>query len=166
VSVITRQDFHIVHLLEAPKAAPTLARWFVEEWAPWYGPDGAGDAGHDLAACRSRNELPVCLVALNMDDQVLGTAALKSESVGSELGVGPWLAAFLVGKEHRGKGVGTALVEAIEEEACRLGFKSIYTSTETAESIMKRRGWQAFGSAESLRGPVTTYRRKVRGSIF
>ncbi len=162
MSVATRQDFRIVHLLETPKAAPTLVRLFVEEWSPWYGPDGLGDAESDLAACCSRNQLPICLVALDMDDEVLGTAALKSESVGSELGVGPWLAAFLVGKDQQGKGVGTALVEAIEEEAVRLGFKSIYTSTDTAEGVMERRGWHASGSTESLKGPITVYRRQVR----
>lgn len=155
----TRQDLSIVHLLEAPGAAPVLARWFVEEWTPWYGPDGQGDASRDLAACRSRDQLPVCLVALNTEREVLGTVALRSESVGSELGAGPWLAALLVGKNHRGKGVGTALVEAIEVEAHRLGFEAIYTSTDTAETLMRRRGWQAFGAAESLRGPVAVYRR-------
>ncbi len=157
------QNIHMVHLVEAPEVAPTLERWFIEEWTPWYGPDGLGDAESDLAACRSRDTLPICLVALNMDNEVLGTAALKSESVGSELGVGPWLAAVLVGKGHQGKGVGTALVKAVEEEAARLGFDSIYTSTDTAEGILERRGWHAFGTTESIRGPVTIYRWQVRG---
>ncbi len=160
---MSHQDIHIVHLFEVPELAPTLERWFIEEWTPWYGPDGPGDAESDLSACRSRDELPICLVALNVDVEVLGTAALKSESVGSELGVGPWLAAVLVGKGHQGKGVGTALVAAIEEEAARLGFNSIYTSTDTAEGILERRGWHVFGTTESLRGLVTIYRWRVRG---
>ena len=70
---------------------------------------------------------------------------------------------MLVGKDHRGKGVGTALVKAIEEEAARLGFDSIHTSTDTAEGILERRGWQAFGTTESIRGPVTIYRWQFRG---
>lgn len=157
----TRLDFRIVHLFEAPGAAIILARWFVEEWAPWYGPDGPGDAESDLAACRSRGALPICLVALGADDDVLGTAALKSESVGSELGVGPWLAALLVGEQHRGKGIGWALVEAITAEAKRLGFDALYISTEVAESRLGRRGWQKAGTSESLRGPITVYRRDI-----
>ncbi len=36
----SHQNIHIVHLLEAPEVAPTLERWFIEEWMPWYGPDG------------------------------------------------------------------------------------------------------------------------------
>ena len=42
--ITARQRLRIIHLLEVPEAAPTLARWFVEEWTPWYGPDGPGDA--------------------------------------------------------------------------------------------------------------------------
>ena len=124
-------NLRVVHLLEAPEAALTLARWFVEEWAPWYGPSGEGDAEGDLAACCRRDNLPICLVALGLDDEVLGTIALKAESVGSELGVGPWLAAFLVGIEHRSKGVGTALVAAMEARPSAWGSRqSTYPATQ------------------------------------
>lgn len=99
--VTTRPDLRIVHLIEAPAASATLARWFVDEWTPYYGLDGPGDAARDLAACNSRDTLPLCQVALNSNGTVLGTAALKSESVGSELGVGPWLATMPVGPAHR-----------------------------------------------------------------
>jgi GNAT superfamily N-acetyltransferase len=162
VTGTSRQDWHIVHLIEVPEAVPRLTRWFVEEWGPYYGPGGPGDAGSDLAACRGRDALPICLVALSAGEEVLGTAALKSDSVGSELGVGPWLAAVLVGEDHRGQGVGTALVEAIEAEARRLGFASIYSSTDSAAGMLERRGWQAFGTVESLRGPATVYRRRFK----
>jgi GNAT superfamily N-acetyltransferase len=155
------KDLRIVHLLEAPGVVPTLARWFVEEWAPWYGPDGGGDAESDIAACRSRTRLPICLVALGVDGAALGTGALRRESVGSELGVGPWLAALLVARDRRGQGIGTALVEAIEQQARRIGYDAIFCSTDTADSILARRGWEPFGSAQSIRGPVSIYRRRL-----
>ncbi len=151
-------DIRIRHLLDVPHAAPTLARWFVAEWAPWYGPEGPGDAAGDLAASASRDALPICLVALGGDGELLGTVALKEESVGSELGVGPWLAALLVGPSHRGRGVGTALIAAIEAEAWRLGFEAIYVSTDVAEDLLRRRGWRPYGTSESLRGEVAVYR--------
>ena len=122
----------IVHLSDAPGASATLARWFEDEWAPWYGPEGPGDATRDLALCRHRDELPICLVALGAGSEVMGTAALKSESVGADQHPGPWLAAFLVGNEHRGQGVGSALVEAVEAEARRLGFVTVHTSVSGA----------------------------------
>ena len=90
--------FRIVQLADAPDALPTLARWFVAEWAPYYGPGGPGDATADLEGCRNRDALPIALVALDDDGAVVGTAALKAESVGSEQAAGPWLAAFVVGR--------------------------------------------------------------------
>jgi GNAT superfamily N-acetyltransferase len=156
------QNMQIVHLLDTPEAAPILTRWFIEAWMPWYGPKGQGDAAADLAACCSRDHLPICLVALDTGTgEVLGTAGIRTESVGSELEVGPWLAAMLVGEAHRGRGIGTALVEAIEGEAARLGFGSIYSSTDPANRILERLGWRPFGEAESLRGSTIVYRRSI-----
>ena len=154
-------DIRIVHLLDAPAALPILVKWFIGEWTPWYGPAGDGDAQADLAACAARDALPLCLVVLNEGSELLGTASLRPESVGSELGVGPWLAAFLVGENERRRGVGTALVAAIEGEARRLGYEAIYTSTDSADGIVRRLGWQPFGASESLRGPVAVYRQDL-----
>ena len=152
----------IVNLLEAPDKAPELARWYVAEWEPWYGPDGAGDAAADIAAYSGRDALPVCLIALDADGEMLGSAALKTDSVGSEGGEGPWLAAVLVAKDQRGRGIGTALVGAVEDEATRLGFESLYTSTDTAARILERRQWRRVGTAESLRGQIAVYLRDLK----
>jgi len=37
----------IHHLVDAPHAISILTRWFVEEWEPYYGVDGPGDAEAD-----------------------------------------------------------------------------------------------------------------------
>ena len=152
-----QSTMRIVHLLDVPYCLPRLVDWFIAEWELWYGTEGEGDAGQDLAACGDRDAIPLCLVAMDTDDELLGTAALRAASVGSELGVGPWLAGFLVDPHYRRNGVGTALVAAIEAEADRLGFDAIYVSTDTARGIFERRGWQVCGSASSLRGPVAVY---------
>ena len=95
---------------------------------------------------------------------MVGTASLKNESVGSELGVGPWLAAVLVRREHRNEGIGTALVLACEHEATRLGFSELYTSTDTAAGILRRRGWTVFGATNSLRGPIAVFQRQLHAT--
>lgn len=153
-----QRDLDIVHLVDAPGAAATLARWFVETWEPWYGPDGPGDAEADLVACCGRESLPFCLVARDPEGTLLGTVALRADSVGSESAPGPWLTSLLVRTAHRRRGVATALVAAMEAEAWRLGFAAIYTSTNVIERRLECRGWRACGRAESRRGPVTIYR--------
>ena len=147
----------ISHLCDVPDAVPVLAAWFVEEWMPYYGPDGPGHAEGDLRGCVRKDALPICLVALDDQGDVLGTAALKHDSVGSDVADGPWLAAFLVGQAHRGRGVGTALVGAIEGVAKELGFGAVYTSTDGASGIVKKCGWRRVGHTQSLRGEVGVY---------
>ena len=155
-------EFQIVPLADAVATIPLLTRLFIEEWGPYYGPDGPGDAEKDLHECCNRDDLPIALVALDNDGTVLGTAALKKESVGSELGLGPWLAAFYVPIEHRKRGIGSALVEAIENKARYFGFESIFVSTDAAENTIRRRGWTVLDNpAESLRGPVAVYKLRL-----
>ncbi len=158
---MSRVSPKIVHLLDRPQILPVLADWFIGEWRPWYGPDGKGDAKADLSACNNRDTLPVCLVALDDAGEALGTIAIRETSVGSGLAQGPWLTGLYVAPEHRGKGVGTALVAALEREAARLHFKAVYTSTDAADGIMRRRGWESIGSAQSLRGEVAVFRRDL-----
>jgi len=142
---------------------PTLVEWFITEWEPWYGSNGNGDAEADLAECCDRDALPLCLVATDSSGTLLGSVALRENSVGSELGYGPWLAGLLVGPAYRGRGVASELIAALEAEATRLGFKAIYSSTDTAGSLLRRRGWMPAGSATSLRGDVTVFRCDLPG---
>lgn len=149
----------ILLLKNAPEAIPTLRDWFKEEWAPWYGPGGPGDAEGDLLECCNSDCLPLAVVAIDDSGQVVGTAALRPESLGSEFGYGPWLAAVLVTAPHRQKGIGNALIGSIETEARRLGINSVYVSTDTAAALIRRRGWERTGrQVESLRGWIPIFR--------
>ena len=145
-------------LADMPQAIPVLARWFVAEWGPYYGPAGPGSAEQDLRSCCNRDGIPLALVALDGNGTAIGTVALKPESVASHRHLGPWLAALLVAPEHRGRGIAAALVAAIEQEARRLGFTEIYTGA----TGLVRGGWHPLeGEAHSLRGPITVYRRDL-----
>ena len=76
------------------EAIPTLERWFELEWAPYYGPNGPGDAQKDIADSCNRDKLPVSLVAIS-DGKVCGTATLKTES--GDLRDAPKIRSFLGG---------------------------------------------------------------------
>ncbi|MFC7050137.1 GNAT family N-acetyltransferase [Emcibacter nanhaiensis] len=149
-------------LKEAPFTIPTLSRWFVDEWTSWYGPEGKGNSTRDLEACLQHDNLPLAVVALDDNNTVLGTAALKLQSLGSELGYGPWLSALLVGRPFRRQGIGNSLIRAIEDQARQLGLKRIYVSTDTAISLVTRRGWILTGQqVASPRGSVPILYRNL-----
>ena len=154
--VTSAAPLHIRHLADIPEALPELAQWFRAEWAPFYGPDGPGDAEADLHASMNRDALPICLVATDSTGSPVGTISLKADSI-SHRHLAPWGAAFVVVSDHRNQGVGTALLAALENKARELGFRKLHISTDGARAIVERRGWHAIGTAESLRGPITVY---------
>ena len=146
------------HLVDAPETQPVLERWFVEEWEPYYGTSGPGDAKADLRAANDKNSLPICLVAVDPGGEAIGTIGLKAESVASHRHLTPWVAAFLVAQDYRGGGVGTALLAAAEKEARRLGFERLYIATDVAVGLLERRDWYPLRErAPTLRGSVEVY---------
>ncbi len=159
-------ELRITHLADHPAALPILAAWFVDEWEPYYGPHGPGDAERDLAACCNRDAIPLALVALDADQNVVGTVALKPHSLETHRHLSPWLAALLVTPSQRGKGIASTLIAAIEKEARRLGFGILYSDTDSNSTLLHRRGWQSLDAGiETLREPATLYRLNLAPGI-
>jgi GNAT superfamily N-acetyltransferase len=146
-------------------AIPALAELFVEAWGPYYGPAGPGDAEHDIRSCCNRDVIPLALVALDTTQNILGTAALKPHSLDTHRHLSPWLAALLVAPGQRGRGIVSALITAIEDEARRLGFDSLYSDTASGSTLLERRGWQKLQTdIQTLREPATLYRLDLKAA--
>ncbi len=151
------ENLTILHLVDVPRVLPVLARWFVGEWGPYYGPEGPGGAEADLQAAGDRDRIPICLVALDATGDAAGTIALRAESVPSHRHLSPWLAALFVTPERRRRGIGAALITALEGEARRLGYDRLYVATDVLTGYAERRGWRPFDEAPTLRGRSTVY---------
>ena len=155
-------EIAIRQLAEIPEVIPVLARWFVAEWEPYYGPNGSGNAETDLQAALDPHRLPRCLVALDTDGEPVGTVSLRQESLPSHRHLGPWLAALLVEPSSRRAGIGTALVATLEDEARHAGFEQVYTAADAAFGLFSGRGWRHIGDAPTLRGDARLYTLDLR----
>lgn len=154
-------SFTLTSLEESPEAIPLLADWFRHTWAPFYGPEGPGDPEVDLRACLHPDPLPKAFVAIDRVRRPLGTIALKRRSV-SHHHLSPWVSAFLVAASHRGRGLGMALLGAVENEARKLGFARLHMSagrdeTDVTFAELEERRWHPFDRAVTLRGEVPVY---------
>ena len=154
----------IRHLYEVPDLIPEIARWFVDEWGPYYGPDGPGDAEADLRAASDGDQLPLCLVALDEAGTPVGTISLRAESVPSHKHLTPWIAATLVRPDRRGQGIYTSLCSRrVEQEAKRLGFGNASISRPTSPpTFLERNGWNRIDQAPTLRQTVDVFERRLQ----
>lgn len=84
-----------------------------------------------------------------VDDQIVGTYILKPNQPG--LGSHVANAAYMVGTDGRGKGVGRAMCEHSLEEAQRMGFRAmqfnmVVSTNESAVALWKKLGFSIVGT--------------------
>jgi GNAT superfamily N-acetyltransferase len=154
------EKLRIEYLADAPDVLPQLKAWFLREWAPYYGPDGPGDAADDLRSSCNRRALPITLIAFR-GDELCATGALKAESVETHKHLGPWVAALLVAPKYRRQGIRGQLVDALEELARELGFEQMYYGADVTDRYLDRNGWQPLERVSYLTGEGSIYRKTL-----
>ena len=95
---------------------------------------------------RAQKQIPLALVAMD-SGRLLGTVSLKHNDL-EGAPYSPWLAGLYVSKGHRGKGVGTHLVQACLDHAGRLGVRKLFLWTPSAKLFFRQLGWQPVAEQE------------------
>jgi GNAT superfamily N-acetyltransferase len=73
---------------------------------------------------------------------ILGSASLIAHDMDTRPDLSPWLASVFVAEQHRGKGIGTALVRRVVQEAGMLGVANLYLfTTPDMYGFYARLGW-------------------------
>jgi predicted N-acetyltransferase YhbS len=133
----------IEQLAAHPDLLPVVATWVYQEW--WTSVDGASVSTltNLLQDHLVPDRMPLTLVA-SLDTLPVGTATLLVHDVGTAQWpeLSPWLAAVYVVPEHRHRGIGAALVNAITTKAAALGVEALYLQTVGSESFYARLGWE------------------------
>lgn len=132
-------DVRIDYLADHPEFIPTLAHWHHEEW-------GYLNSGHaverrieDLRG-HTRGGIPTTVVA-HADGALLGSASLIESDMDTRPDLTPWLASVIVAPEQRGRGIGSALVMRIVDEARAERVDILYLFTMDQERLYARLGW-------------------------
>ncbi|NDF03007.1 MAG: N-acetyltransferase [Actinobacteria bacterium] len=83
------------------------------------------------------------------EDQVVGVIALCDFDDFEELRhLKPWIAAFIVDPKLRGKGVGSEILNLMEEKVVSFGIESIYLWSENQDSFYANRGYKSIDRLE------------------
>jgi GNAT superfamily N-acetyltransferase len=146
------QGIRIDYLANHRHLIPELSTMLYAEWLDLY--QAAGLTQHDLIAALEQrcvtHQLPLTLVAIDADGQLVGAGSIKLDEPGTKVGLGPWLGGIYIKQPQRGLGIGAQIVTALERQACALGVTALYLSADTAEAFYLRLGWQVMERLESL----------------
>lgn len=86
-------------------------------------------------------------LTISIEDEIVGTGGLCNNVnifnfCKSLINYRPWLSLFYIDKEFRNMGLGTILLDKIEQYAKEFKLSKIYLYTFTAESLYKHCGWK------------------------
>jgi GNAT superfamily N-acetyltransferase len=138
----------VKHLAEHPDVIPTLAAWVYDQWGHWMSSDTTPET-----LCREferrmvQGQIPETFVAVE-DDVPVGTASLVAHDLAERMDLSPWLAAVYVVPDSRNRGIGSALVRAVMDEALALGVEELYLFTPDKMSFYSRLGWEVLEHRE------------------
>ena len=130
-------------LSECPEAAPTVARWYFDEWGPLIDGETYEKSLAGLQAYMRDGQMPVLVVATD-HGVALGAAQLKFHEMAEAYpDLEHWLGGVYVAKAHRGKGIATKLVKRIIEIAPQHGVTRLYLQTLALDGgLYARLGWK------------------------
>ena len=104
---------------------------------------------------READQLPVVLIAM-VNGEYVGTGSLiVDDELPNATEPGPWIAAVLVQSEHRGCGVGTALVKELVHRAHVGGIATVYLYTESTVEWYEAMGWTSLRTTQLSDHEVT-----------
>lgn len=133
---------NIDYLSNHPHQIPLVAQWLYDMWG-YHDPTNTPDKkAEQLRHNANLRQIPTCFVAIE-EGQLLGSAALIVSDLSIRPELTPWLASVLVGEAYRNRGVGSALVQRVMEEAAALGVETLHLITPDKQSFYKRLGWTA-----------------------
>lgn len=150
----------ILALQEKPELISVLATLHLPQWQAAHPGWTQGDWETEFR--RHLGTFPCTLLALDENDELLGSASLLEDDMNGATDYTPWLANVLVLPAARGSGVGGKLITAIEERAKTLGIAALHLFTEDQQALYQRRGWQEIHFLDFEGKDVSLMRKALR----
>ena len=147
-----------VFLCDRPIFIDTVTNWIYKEFIEGFRPGVSKEAIRDIYIASGKDSLPVTILAVEKDKCIVTISLVKNDL--KERTYGPWLASLYIDEDHRGRGIGTKLIQEIERSAKKLGYEEMYLRTEHAVEYYIKLGWEKVESLNDEFGLYTTVLRK------
>jgi GNAT superfamily N-acetyltransferase len=108
-------------------------------------------------------DLPVTFVAHGAAGEVLGAVGLDTYDLDERRETSPWVTGMIVRRDHRGRGVGRALMQCLERWAAEHQIPEGWVGTDLARGFYERCGWTSKEAFVSSTGQlISVLYKKLR----
>jgi len=135
-------SIEIDYLANHPGFVPTLAEWHYAQWNRMVDHDSVERRLVELNDGATRLAIPTVLVALE-GGELRGSATLAAYDMETRPDLTPWMTNVYVTPEFRRRGIASALIRRVVQEAKALGVPELYlfTTGQWRESLYAGLGW-------------------------
>lgn len=145
----------VIDLKSATQHIPQLAQWHHQEWAHLSSADATVTILiEQMSEYLSDAAIPKMFICEEAN-QVMGSSSLITADMDSRTDLSPWLANVYVDANHRNKGLGKLLVNAVVDYAKALGLQKIYLFTADKADFYQALGWSIISREDYKGGRVT-----------
>ena len=130
----------IEYLADRREFVTTVAQWLHDEWGHLRPTETVNDRVARVERACGHHQIPTSFVAVD-GQQPLGCASLIEHDMLTHPELSPWLAGVFVPRQHRRRGIGTALVERVVQEARALEVSRLYLYTPGTGALYRGLGW-------------------------
>jgi len=155
-------EYSISPLAQHPDVIPLCAQWAYEEWGQYIEgrtPEYYVEMFQEYATPEGIPHTQIALV----NDKPVGMATIRDYDIGFEDSpLKPWLTLVFVDSTHRGNGIASQLVKAIEDYARTQAVEKLYLYTSSAPRLYAKLSWAEFKKVES---PILN-KEKTQASVM
>jgi predicted N-acetyltransferase YhbS len=132
-----------VYLADRPDFIPAVASWNYNQWGYLQAENSYQATVERLQNKLNRDKLPLPVIALDADDNIIASAQLKRYEIDTWPEREHWLGSVYVSESHRGHGIAGALCREMANIAHSLGIEVLYLQTEKLNGgLYTRLGWK------------------------
>jgi GNAT superfamily N-acetyltransferase len=139
----------IEYLADHPEFIGAVGQWYHRQWASLKPGEPVQTWVPELRCLCGKGTIPSAFVAV-LNGEPVGSALLIADHTDNRESLSPRLASLFVLHQYRKRGIGSALVRRVMEEAGALAVKRLYLFTEDAGLFYRRLDWKIFEETTSL----------------
>jgi len=122
-----RRQMRIISIRHEPNYKEVAVKYIHSKW----GNENNYQLYEDsIFGCVSTKEPMPYWYLLEDDKQIIGCIGLIDHDFISRTDLSPWLCSLYIEKDHRGKALGSLLIEQVKKDAAQEGFEKIYLCTK------------------------------------